>query len=305
MSKYKYCDFRALTMIAFCAIVFASTASAQDAGNWVWNDPKVVSIPGVTHHTINSPSMKRTVGFNVYLPPHYETESDRRFPVVYFLHGAGGTETSDAGLAWQVAAEIKAGRIEPCIYVFPNGGKRSGYRDWEDQNVKSETLIMKELIPRVDKKFRTINDGRRRGICGFSMGGGGALRLALKYPDQFCAAASLAAAFDGDDKGHNGDNVHVYAKQNQQAIRNSLALSLVVGSEDFLQKRHPAFLSLLKELRIKYSYRQLDDVGHNLGLYNKHSGADMIRFIAQATDSPQESVSDAETTQQQDRESAE
>ena len=93
-------------------------------------------------------------------------------------------------------------------------------------------------------------------------------------------AASLAAAFDDDVEGHDGDNVYAYAEQNQSAIRNSVALSLVVGTEDRLQKRHPKFLRLLKELNIVHSYRQLDGVGHNLGLCTKHASADMVRFVA-------------------------
>jgi enterochelin esterase-like enzyme len=50
--------------------------------------------------------------------------------VVYFLHGSTGTEGSDAGLARYVDAAISAGRIAPVIYVFPNGGADSYYRDW-------------------------------------------------------------------------------------------------------------------------------------------------------------------------------
>ncbi len=270
----------AVALLSTSCLAIADAKEATDLGDWVWNDPKAVDIPGVTHHTIESPSMNRTVGFNVYLPPQYHSAPDRRFPVVYFLHGAYGTETSDAGLAYLVDAEIKAKRIPPVIYVFPNGGKLSKYRDWKNENVRSETMLMKELLPHIDKEFRTIAQGLRRGICGFSMGGGGALRLALKYPDQFCAAASLAAAFDENPEGHSGDNVFVHAKNNQLAIQKGLALSLVIGSEDFLQKRHPAFLSLLDELEIQYTHRQLDGVGHKLGLYTQHSGVEIIRFLS-------------------------
>lgn len=104
--------------------------AAEDPETWKWNDPKDFNIPGLRHGVIESTAMKRSVGYNIYLPPQYENEPTRRFPVVFFLHGAGGTESSDAGLAYTVHAEVKAGTIPPVIYIFPNGGKTSGYRDW-------------------------------------------------------------------------------------------------------------------------------------------------------------------------------
>ncbi len=282
-------DFHCVSWTVLLAIAPGIPVAAQEAvrepSDWLWNDPREVTIPGVTHHTLESQSMKRTVGFNVYLPRPYHDDPDRRFPVVYFLHGAGGTETSDAGLARLVDEEIQAGRIEPCIYVFPNGGKRSGYRDWQSGNVLSETLIMKELIPHVDREFRTIADRRQRGICGFSMGGGGALRLALKYPQHFCAAASLAAAIDDGAEGHAGENVFTYLQQNSEKIRSSLKLWMVVGDQDFLFSRHAPFVSELDQRDVSHSYRVLQGEGHNLGRYTEFSGVDMIRFLAAEIDS--------------------
>ena len=58
----------------------------EDPANWQWNVPLKEKIPGVRHQTIESPSMKRTVGFNIYLPPNYESDQQLRYPVVYFLH---------------------------------------------------------------------------------------------------------------------------------------------------------------------------------------------------------------------------
>jgi enterochelin esterase-like enzyme len=251
-----------------------------DPNTWKWNDPQDLKIPGMHHGTIESASMKRTVGFNIYLPPQYEKEPARRFPVVYFLHGSTGTESSDAGLARYVDAEIAAGRIGPVIYVFPNGGAGSNYRDWPDNYVKAETLIVRELLPYIDREYRTIARPEARGVCGFSMGGGGAMRLALKYPKLFGTAASLAAALEQTPDDFAGDNCYRHASALGQNERDRLYLYLVIGEDDFLFPRHGPFLKHLKELGIRYTYVVHSKVKHNLGIYTELSGQAMIEHLA-------------------------
>ena len=257
-----------------------SVPKAPDPSGWKWNDPKDLNIPGMHHGTIESASMKRTVGFNIYLPPQYEQEPTRRFPVVYYLHGSTGTESSDAGFARYVHAEIAAGSIDPVIYVFPNGGAGSGYRDWKGINVKSETLVIDELLPYIDLHYRTVPLPGSRGICGFSMGGGGAIRLALKYPKLFGTAASLAAALDQTADDFGGDNCYRDASALDQAERDHLFLYLVVGGDDFLYPRHGPFLEHLKELGIRYTFVVHSKVKHNLGVYTELSGRAMIEHLS-------------------------
>ena len=109
-----------VTTSALLALLAAGLSAAEDPETWKWNDPKELRLPGLRHETIEGASMKRTVGYCIYLPPQYEQEPERRFPVVFFLHGAGGTESSDApGFARLVQAEVTAGTIAPVIYVFP------------------------------------------------------------------------------------------------------------------------------------------------------------------------------------------
>ena len=224
--------------------------------------------------------MKKTVGYCIYLPPHYEKEKERRFPVVYFLHGAGGTESSDVGLSGNVHALVTAGVIPPVIYVFPNGGKQSGYRDWDDGKVKAETLIIKELVPHVDQQFRTLAKPETRAVCGFSMGGGGAMRFALKYPDLFGTAASLAAALDASADANKSDNVYAHAAAYPADRKEKLRLLLIVGETDSLYARQTAFLPHLKKHGIAATSVVHSQVGHNLGLLNQLSADDMVRHLA-------------------------
>lgn len=254
--------------------------AAEDPETWKWNDPKELKIPGLRHETIESASMKRTVGYCIYLPPQYEKEPERRFPVVFFLHGAGGTESSDAGFARLVHAEVTGGTIAPVIYVFPNGGKTSGYRDWTNANVKSETLLVRELLPHIDQVYRTQAKPETRGICGFSMGGGGALRLSLKHPELFGSAASLAAAIEKSAEANGGDNSYQHATALAKQRKDALRLFMVVGEDDFLFKVHSPFAQHLKETGIACTLVTHSKVGHDLGKLTALSGADLIRHLA-------------------------
>ncbi|MEZ5361911.1 MAG: alpha/beta hydrolase-fold protein [Bryobacterales bacterium] len=92
---------------------------------------------------------------------------------------------------------IAEGVLPPVIVVFPNGGRRVEYRDWPDQNVPSETMIMDELMPLVDREYRTIDDRKARGIEGMSMGGNGCLAffLAFRHPEKFISVVAYAGLY--------------------------------------------------------------------------------------------------------------
>ena len=82
--------------------------------------------PGVSHHTFKSESMDLDVGYYIYRPEAYEKQPDRAFPVVFHLHGGRpGSESKSYKLATYVDAAIKAGDVQPTIYVFPSGGPMS------------------------------------------------------------------------------------------------------------------------------------------------------------------------------------
>jgi enterochelin esterase-like enzyme len=262
----------------------AASPDNKDPNTWKWNDPRDLGIPGLRHGTIESASMRRTVGYNIYLPPQYDKEPDRRFRVVYYLHGSTGTESSDAGLARYVDAAISSGRITPVIYVFPNGGADSYYRDWPGNYVKAETMLIRELLPYIDQHYRTIDRSSARGICGFSMGGSGAIRLMLKYPDLFCTAATLAAAIDKTPEDFGGDNCYQQATALTKEQRDRIYLWMVIGGDDFLLPRQEPFLRHLKDLGIRYTYIIHSNVSHNLGSYMELSGQAMIAHMSRVLD---------------------
>lgn len=111
------------------------------------------------------------------------------FPVVYLLHGIGDDHTD-----WMRRTRIEA-YVEslPLIVVMPTTPWQSMYVDGV-HGAPAATAIAKELVDFVDSRFQTARDARFRAVCGLSMGGYGALHLALLYPERFGAAASHSGA---------------------------------------------------------------------------------------------------------------
>jgi S-formylglutathione hydrolase FrmB len=139
-----------------------------------------------------SAALDRPWSYAVYLPTGYDT-SKLRYPVLYLLHGAGGNLNHWATLGnIQATADalIASGAIPPAIIVMPDAGA-SWYVDGEE---KMETAVLRDLIPDVEKNFRSVAKREGRLIGGLSMGGYGALRFVLKYPERFAAAALLSPA---------------------------------------------------------------------------------------------------------------
>ena len=135
----------------------------------------------------------------VYLPPSYATERARRYPVVYLLHGYGGTDGNWTGRQLnlpEIADKLfAAGIVREMIVVMPNAfslHKGSMYSnsattgDWE-------TYVARDLVVYVDGHYRTIPERMSRGLAGASMGGYGAIRIGMKRPDVFSSLYLLSA----------------------------------------------------------------------------------------------------------------
>jgi S-formylglutathione hydrolase FrmB len=150
-----------------------------------------------------SAALKREWSYAVYLPTGYET-SGLRYPVLYLLHGAGGNLNNWAtlgGIQATADALMASGAIPPAIIVMPDAAE-SWYVDGAE---KMETAVLKDLIPDVQRQFRAQVKREGRLIGGLSMGGYGALRFVLKYPEMFVAAALLSPAiYDPEPPPHSG-----------------------------------------------------------------------------------------------------
>jgi S-formylglutathione hydrolase FrmB len=131
----------------------------------------------------------------VLVPRGYAT-STRRYPVLYLLHGALDDERS-----WTEKGDAEAiTRRWPLIVVMPDSGTSGGYANWyrggRGGSPAWETYHVDQLIPLIDRRYRTIAGRSGRAIAGLSMGGFGAMSYAARHPDRFVAAAAFSGAVD-------------------------------------------------------------------------------------------------------------
>lgn len=152
--------------------------------------PAAASI--VITREFDSAALQRKWSYAVYLPDGYET-SNLKYPVLYLLHGHGQDLYAwvNYGHIQPTADELIAhGEIPPAIIVMPDAGMT-----WfVDRKEKMETAVIQDLVGDVQHTFRVIDDRKGRVIAGLSMGGYGALRFVLKYPEMFAAAGLLSPA---------------------------------------------------------------------------------------------------------------
>jgi len=147
---------------------------------------------------INDPAERDVT---VYLPPSYGSEPDRRYPVLYMLHGF--TDTDSQWFGWEnhwidlyhvIEEALSTGNTKEMMVVMPNAYNRfkgSMYSssatigDWE-------TFVAKELVNYIDAHYRTIPEVSSRGLAGHSMGGYGTIRLGMKFPQVWSAIYLLS-----------------------------------------------------------------------------------------------------------------
>ncbi len=142
---------------------------------------------------IYSPSMRKTIKCLVVLPKDY-TVMGQPYPVLYLLHGWSGNFAGWLGDAPQLTRQADQHQM---LIVCPDGGYDSWYFDSPvDSNVRYETHITQEVIPNIDYYYHTRRDRSGRAVSGLSMGGHGAMYLAIRHPDLFGAAGSMAGGLD-------------------------------------------------------------------------------------------------------------
>jgi len=145
--------------------------------------------------TFPSTILARSVRYCAYLPDSFDTDKTRRYPVLYYLHGLGDNEQSllNSG-GWDLIEDLRrTGKIGDFVVLAPSGG-HTFYLNSADGRIRYEDFLTKEFMPQMEKKYRGDGTRAKRGITGVSMGGYGALRIALKYPQQFAAASAQMPA---------------------------------------------------------------------------------------------------------------
>ena len=241
-----------LKIMLLAAVVLSGTAFAQNENVFVFNT--------------KSPSMQKEIPATIVLPDSYKTQKEA-FPVIYLLHGHGGNH---AGWAKHTQPQLqKLASQHNLIFVCPDGANSWYWDSPIDPKLKYETYITKELIPQIDAKFNTVKNRKGRAIIGFSMGGHGALYLAINHQDLFGACGSLSGGVDirpFPNNWHMANSLGEYSKNKavwdshtvmEQLYKikpNSLAITIDCGVKDFFYKVNEELHQKLLYLNIPHDY---------------------------------------------------
>lgn len=230
---------------------------------------------------LDSKLMARQMPYRVALPKNYTSSSSERFPVIYLLHGLTGhyDNWGDKGKISEYLAPYNF------IVVMPEGDNGWYTDSISVPNDKYESYIVKELIPEIDKKFRTNSARSGRIIAGLSMGGYGSLKFGLKYPEMFQLVGSFSGALGASSwsektvgnswKALTDSVMSVYGADDSQTRKDNDIYKIVrempadkmktlpfiyvdCGTEDTsLIGLNRQFDALLFEKKIPHEYRQL------------------------------------------------
>lgn len=244
---------------------------------------------GLTHQVFKSPSMEIEVGYYLYLPPAYETDKDRKFPVVFHLHGGRpGAEGKSIKLSTYVDAAVKEGVIQPTIYVFPNGGPMSWYNYPQKENGMGEDVFVKELIPHIRKTYRT----RELAIEGFSQGGRGTTRIMFLHPELFVSAAPGGSGYGNEKRVQENDGAEsetvqfasgyntwdIATEYSKRDDKDRLPILLWVGTKDFNYEFNLQYSDYLTSLGIPHRKLIAEDVDHSATRNYDVNGTEIMKF---------------------------
>lgn len=269
-----------------------------------WINKFESDILGLNHDTFFSKSMQRDIGYGIYIPKKYKLKSSiatyrrDKIPIIYWLHGRGGDEST--GFKLKIPEKfhlaIQEGEIKPAIMVFPNCGSFSMFCDSYDHSIMGETILVKELIPLIDSTYKIEDSGKLQAIEGFSMGGFGALKLAFKFPKLFSSVVTYAGAFhDLESLLTNRPEVfkamfsskvyyfkqnspYILAEKNLELIKDNVKLKLLNGSHDFTLKNNYKINDRLDNLGIEYKFELLKGFKHDPKPYYETESLNGYKF---------------------------
>ena len=246
-----------------------------------WVDPVTDAPAGTTYHLFETSSRgKGTQGsYLIYLPPSYATQTTRRYPTLYWLHGGFGNAREGAWAVEHLDRGIRSGLAPEMIVVLPQALPVGWYVNSRDGARPIEDVIIEDLIPHVDANYRTISRRESRGVEGMSMGGYGALHLGMKHPTVFGAISAVAPAilqslsdeprertadtFFDDQAYFDANSPWTLARANAAALRQGCTIRLLAGDEDVrLRSAIIGFDALLTQLAVPHQVSEVKGAGH-------------------------------------------
>lgn len=247
--------------------------------------------PTIESYKLNSKLMAREMPYRVVLPDGYGNPNNKNavdkplsYPVIYLLHGLTGhfDNWTDKTKLAEYAAKYNY------IIVTPEGNDGWYTDSGNIPNDKYESYIVQELMPEVEKKFRTIADREHRAIAGLSMGGYGSLKFGLKYPEKFVLVGSFSGAlmaatltqkqaeatkwqavidsikntYGADDSPTRKANeiFGITREMPAEKMKSLPFMYISCGTEDALIAANRDFSALLLEKKIPHEFRELPGI---------------------------------------------
>ncbi|MCA1630109.1 MAG: esterase family protein [Acidobacteria bacterium] len=298
----------ARTLFLFVALALPLAGRAQTPAQTA-SPATAVAAARVESVPFESRLVGARLAYNVVLPPGYDAKSAARtrYPVLYLLHGLAGSANDWVSKRAHLADYAAQHRM---IIVVPEG-KDGWYTDSATvPNEKFETYFVEELLPDVQKRFRAIEAREGRAVAGLSMGGYGALKFGLKYPERFAFAASMSGALavaswlatdpipafakpsvarvfgaaDNPVRAANG-LFRIAREMPAERIASLPYLYLDCGTEDRLLGFSRDFAALLVEKKIPHEYRQLP--GNHSWPYWDRQVQEVLKLAARRLAQPQ------------------
>ena len=182
--------------IAVISLALSTFVQAQFNEDRRRTDLSPISLPGgsaIEFKSFDSQSLGMSERYSVFLPPSYAKDPSRTYPVLYFLHGLNNDETSwtverYGQLQNSLEQMMLSGKLPEFVMVHPRGDN-SFYCNYIDGSKRYEDLLTQELISYMETHYRARKGRENRAIAGTSMGGYGALKIAMKYPDRYASVA--------------------------------------------------------------------------------------------------------------------
>jgi enterochelin esterase-like enzyme len=253
---------------------------------------------------MKSEILKMERKYAIYLPPDYAT-SERSYPVLYLLHGAGDDQTGwvQFGEVLQIAdLSVKNGTATPMIIVMPDGntGQR-GYFNSFKGDWRYEDFFFEEFMPYVEKTYRIKAEKRYRAIAGLSMGGGGTFMYALHHPELFSSACPLSAScgpLSLDEmksrpqrgmEGASPEQIEAYYQKHSALYlvnnmpdnqKKAVRWFIDCGDDDFLYEGNAMVHIAMRKKEIPHEYRVRD--GGHTWTYWRQSLPVVLSFISDA-----------------------
>jgi len=256
--------------LLYSLVLFVSSFSALAQEQIPNSTNNAVHSSRVQDSSFHSQSLGRDVRYRVLLPVNYEDGG--RFPVLYLLHGLYGDY-----LNWDTRTGLENYvRYLPLLIVMPDAGDSWYTNSATVPTDKFEDYIAKDLISEIDEKYHTIHERHERAIAGLSMGGYGAIKLALRYPDLFIFAGSLSGAFNaplnldelrpdfrakllevfGGPKSRVRTDNDIFRLLKASSSSNHAYFYLACGSSDFFLPVNRVWTEQLSSAKLDYEYHE-------------------------------------------------